>query len=522
MIHSRLLTVALLVTLLGSLSSCVYPRYDGAATPSFAFSGEVQSEVGGEIQKVLARHPGQTGLYMLGEGLDAFASRAALIRQAEHALDVQYYIFHDDVTGSILLKLLLEAADRGVRVRLLIDDLGSDGIDDRIAAANVHEHLEVRLFNPRARGPWSWLAKTMDLMRRPFRINHRMHNKMLTADGIAGIVGGRNVGDEYFDAAEDVNFGDLDVLAFGPVASELGESFDEYWNSEFTQQLNGWGPFIRSPRDLESLRSALLKVAADNVDSLYAQRLKGADFVVQAADDELPLTWARAHAHSDRPRKIVASGDELTELLLIERLKDDMPKAEEELLIVSPYFIPGKAGVRSLVADVARGVEVRILTNSLASTDVAAVHSGYRKYRRGLAEGGVEVYEIQPSSDLTGALYSDGLFGSKNASLHAKTFISDRRYLFVGSMNLDPRSVQLNTELGFVIDSPELAQDVIAGVEDVLAPEGSWRVTVDDQGLLWSGVEAGEAAHHRKEPGTSWWQRFKCGLVSWLPIEGQL
>jgi cardiolipin synthase C len=512
----------LLLLLVGTLSSCVYPRLDGAATPSFAFDGPVDSEIGAEITEVLARHPGETGLYLLGDGLDAFASRGALIQRAEHAIDVQYYIFHDDVTGSILLKLLLEAADRGVRVRLLIDDLGSDGIDDRLAAANVHEHLEVRLFNPRARGPWTWLAKTLDLMGRPFRINHRMHNKMLTADGIAGIVGGRNVGDEYFDAAEDVNFGDLDVLAFGPVLSELGESFDEYWNSEFTEQLNGWSSFKRDAGDLDALRAALLDVAAENSDSSYARRLDGADFIQEAADDELPLTWAVTHAHSDRPRKIVASGDELAELLLIERLRNDIPTAQEELLIVSPYFIPGKAGTRALVADAARGVEVRILTNSLASTDVGAVHAGYRRYRRTLVEGGVQVYEVQPSSDFTDALYDEGLFGSKNASLHAKTFISDRRYLFVGSMNLDPRSVQLNTELGFVIDSPELAEGLIEGIEAVLAPGSSWSVTMDEDGLVWTGVEGGEPASYRKEPRTSWWQRFKCALVGWLPIEGQL
>ncbi|MGB0331104.1 MAG: phospholipase D-like domain-containing protein [Planctomycetota bacterium] len=349
-----------------------------------------------------------------------------------------------------------------------------------------------------------------------------MHNKMLTADGLAGIVGGRNVGDEYFDAAEDVNFGDLDVLAFGPVVFELGESFDEYWNSEFTEQLSGWSPFDRDEADLASLRASLLELAAANQETPYALRLQGADFIKEAADDELPLIWAPAHAHSDRPRKIVASKDELAELLLIERLRKNIPPAEEELLIVSPYFIPGNAGTRSLVSDAGRGVKIRILTNSLASTDVAAVHAGYRKYREDLVEGGVELFEIQPSSDFTDALYDEGMFGSKNASLHAKTLISDRRYIFVGSMNLDPRSVQLNTELGFVIDSPELAELLIEGIEDVMALDSSWTVTADRDGLLWRGIERGEAVEYRKEPRTSWWQRFKCGLVGWLPMEAQL
>lgn len=508
--------------LCAALCSCVYPRLDGTSAPSAAYDGLLETPLGLRIQADTARNPGDSGLYMLGEGLDAFAARVAMVDRARHAVDAQYYIFHDDVTGSILLDRLLGAADRGVRVRLLIDDLGSDGIDDLLAAADVHEHLEVRLFNPRARGPWNWFAKTLDLLGRPRRINHRMHNKMLTADGVVGVVGGRNVGDEYFDAAEDVNFGDLDVLAFGPVVEELGASFDEYWNSEFTERLEGWGPFRRGQSDLERLRGRLARVVEESRSSPYARRLEGSDFVKEAAKGDLPLIWAPTHAHSDRPSKIVARGDELEDSLLLARLREAGRPAERELLIVSPYFIPGKVGTQRLVEDEARGVEVRVLTNSLASTDVAAVHAGYRKYRRELVDGGVEVHEVQPSSDFTGALYREGLFGSHSASLHAKTFISDRRHVFVGSMNLDPRSVELNTELGFVIDSPQLAEALIAGIEELLAPESSWRVSVDEEGLLWTGIEGGEAVEYREEPRTSWWERFKCGVVGWLPVEGQL
>ena len=504
------------------LGSCVYPRLNGAATPGHAFNEASDAELITLIRETSEQHPGDSGLYVLGDGVDAFAARISMVDRAVHALDAQYYIFHQDVTGSFLLERLLAAADRGVRVRLLLDDLGSNGIDDAIAAANVHENLEVRLFNPRARGPWSGLAKTLDLLSRPFRLNHRMHNKMLTSDGVAGIVGGRNVGDEYFDASADVNFGDLDLLAFGPVVTELGESFDSYWNSEFTQQLTGWSPFEREAQDLHDLRTELAAVIHENRSSDYAARLRDTSFLVDAADGDLPLVWAPTHAYSDLPRKIVASADEIEETLLIERLRKRIDPAKEELLIVSPYFIPGEVATRDLVGQEKGGVEVRILTNSLAATDVPAVHAGYRKYRRDLVEGGAEIFEAQPESDLTTSLFTEGLLGSKSASLHAKTFIVDRRFVFVGSMNLDPRSVELNTELGFVIESPELAELLIAKIERVLIGESSWKVTVDAEGLLWTGVENGLPVEYRSEPRTSCWQRFKCELVGLLPVEGQL
>ncbi len=519
MIRARCLLLCLAAA---SAASCVYPRLDGSTAPSHAYSTPEETQGGLRFAELAEEHPGDTALYTLGSGLDAFAVRVDLIDAAVKAVDIQYYIYRYDLTGKILLHRLLAAADRGVRVRFLVDDLGSDGIDDVLAAANVHPHFEVRLFNPRARGNWNWMAKRLDMLRRPLRINRRMHNKLLSGDGIAAIVGGRNIGVAYFDAAEGVNIVDLDVLVLGPVVSDLGDCFDLFWNCSFVERLDGWSPFDRDEADLDELRADLQKTVDDEKGSVYAKRIEGADYVQQAARGEIPLIWAPTVAVSDLPMKIVARGDEVPGTLLMERLKESTMDSTEELLIVSPYFIPGRDGVEFLTGRVAEGVRVRVLTSAIGSSGVPLVHAGYKKYRRGLIEGGVELYELMPRSDDAIASYEQGLFGSQSASLHAKTFVSDRKEVFIGSLNLDPRSVDLNTELGVVVQSEELAGALRAGIERAMAPTSSWRLTVEDGDLVWNGVREGQTLRLTTEPDTTWWTRCKIWMLGLLPIEGQL
>lgn len=502
-------------------------RYGAAPAPtsrSVAFERSAETSIGRASALSMAQHPGKTGVYVLENGLDAFAARVGLVEQAECALDVQYYIFHHDLTGHVLLSRLVAAADRGVRVRLLLDDLGSAGVDDLMAAADLHPGIEVRLFNPFARGTLSdGLARGLDVLVRPGRLNHRMHNKLLLADGAAAIVGGRNVGDEYFAAAESVNFADLDLLAFGPVNRELGESFDRYWNSSFAAPLEGWSSFEREPSALDDLRVELASWEQRLVGSTYEARLKRSNIVREVTQGDLRLTWGLAHAASDLPRKIVASGDDISATLLIERVKAYWPPAEESLIIISPYFVPRTAGVEYLCGLVERGVRVRVLTNSLAATDVAAVHSGYMTHRRALLEGGVELHELRPTAGASeSAAARDGSFGSSGASLHAKSFLVDGRRVFVGSLNLDPRSVNLNTELGLVIESRELAAKLTRSAIEAMGPEISWSVTLEDGDLVWRGSRDGKIVSLREEPDSSWWDRFSVGLLSWMPIEGQL
>jgi len=513
------------VLLLASLASCAYARVDERA-PTRAFDRPAETALGRRFAPALAAHPGLSGLHVLRSGLDAFAARMGLIEKAERSLDLQVYIFRDDVTGRLVLGRLLAAAERGVRVRLLLDDLGTKGLDETLAAADAHPGLEVRLFNPFARGPLPGLARALDGLARPRRLNHRMHNKLLTADGAAGIVGGRNVADEYFDARADVNFADLDLLAVGPVVDELGQSFDEYWNSPYAVPLDGWERLRAGPEALARLEGELAAHLEAQRSSPYAERLRGSDLVQAAASGELALLWARAHAVADLPAKIEARGDEVAATLLTTRMGPLLPDARSELLIVSPYFVPRASGVERLTALAVRGVRVRILTNSLAATDVAAVHAGYAPCRRALLAGGVELFELRPSSGALIERHHRGLFGSSQASLHAKTFTIDRRTVFVGSLNLDPRSVVLNTEQGLVVDSPELAADLARDFETLAGPELSYRLAIMTADhlprLVWHGADDGRAFERRADPETSAWKRLSVCLLQLLPIQGQL
>ena len=494
--------------------------------PEMAFDRPEETEAGQRFAPRLAAHPGDSAIYSLSSGLDAFAARMLLAEEAERAIDVQYYIFHDDVTGKLLLSNLIAAADRGVRVRMLIDDLGSPGVDRLLSAADAHEHLEVRLFNALARGPSNGLAKVLDLLSRPRQLNHRMHNKMFTADGLMAVVGGRNVGDEYFDAAESVNFADLDLLVGGPVLPELGECFDRYWNSPFVTPIGSWPRMRGNAELLGEVRAELAEHDFEQNTSRYAERVRAANLVQDVQEGTLDPIWAPTHAYSDYPEKIRAKGDAIEETLLTRQLGPFVSDAKSEFLVISPYFIPGDRGVEFFGNAVERGARVRILTNSLAATDVPAVHSGYSSYREDLARAGVELYELKPSSETLMAAQSKGVFGSSSASLHAKSFVVDGEHVFVGSLNLDPRSVDLNTELGLVVDGPELAARQRQAFERIVSPAVSWRVRLEGEGrgehLVWEGQEAGEPERYDHDPQTSWWGRFKVKLFRILPIEGQL
>ncbi len=519
----RTLVPVLVFCLLPWLVACAHPRSDHPHEASQHFDRLEETRVGRQLIEAAATHPGDTALYRLGDGRDAFAARALAIRGATRAVDAQYYIWHDDLTGKSLLRELLAAADRGVRVRLLIDDLGSAGLDPLTAALDVHENLEVRLFNPFARGPWQGLATLLDGLGRLSRLNHRMHNKMLTADGVLAVVGGRNIGDEYFDAAEGVNFADLDLMAFGPVLPELGESFDLYWNSEFAVPIAAFSRLDWTPAELDATREALEEHARQSRETVYAQRVRESHLLEQLAAGELPLIWAPTVAMADLPEKVVARGEAVEATLLRTQLDPIFEAVETDLEIVSPYFIPRDRGVAYLCGLVERGVRVRILTNSLAATDVGAVHAGYSAYRKDLLACGVSLFELKRTGAYHEEANRSGFFGSSGASLHAKTFVIDGSRVFVGSLNLDPRSVDLNTELGLVVESTELADVQAAKFEVAVGPELSWSLALDEDGdIVWTGTDGGQPQRYTVDPMTSWWARFKVGVLGLLPIEGQL
>ncbi|MEO8037818.1 MAG: phospholipase D family protein [Betaproteobacteria bacterium] len=517
--HSLIATLALLL-----VAACATLPPAGNSVPSWAIAPDSRTLLGRALESDLSHHPDQSGLMLLDSGLDAFIARALAADMAERTLDLQYYLVHDGLTTRVLLARVLAAADRGVRVRLLVDDLHTAGKDANIAVLDGHPNIEVRVFNPFATRNWRWLAFLTD----GERANHRMHNKMFVADNQLAIVGGRNLGDEYFWAADGTNFADMDLLAVGSVVPETSASFDEYWNSPWAYRISRFFEVAAGSDALDRLRYRLEKEALKAADSQYAQRLRQAELVGYLGRGELPMAWADARAVYDRPRKVTAKGRVDPAIHIGPQVRPITDSARSDLTIVSPYFIPGDAGVEYLLRARARGVRIRVLTNSLASNDVPPAHMGYARYRVALLRGGVELYEMRPALVGKGnARDSKLMIGSSSASLHTKAFVVDGEQVFVGSMNLDPRSALLNTELGLLVDSPEIARQLLGVVALQLMPRNSFRVELEPkdgpvQHLVWVGEENGAPVRLTAEPNTNWWRRTSMTILSWFIPESIL
>ncbi len=480
--------------------------------PSTALTETGDTKLGRAIAPLVAAHPGKSGIYLLADSRDSFAARVLLARDAERSLDVQYYIWRNDLSGTLLFEALHDAADRGVRVRLLLDDHGAFGIDDTLAALDAHPNIEVRLFNPFAIRRPRWINYLTDF----FRLNRRMHNKSFTADNQATIVGGRNVGDEYFGAAEGTLFVDLDVLAVGPVVRDVSTEFDAYWASGSSYPVDRLLP-PADPARLAELESVAARIERDPVAADYVNALHDTPFLQDLVEGRLPLEWGVTQMVSDDPAK--GLGLAAPEAVLPEKLKRIIGEPEAEVVLVSAYFVPTSAGVDAMVSLAARGVAISVLTNSLEATDVGAVHAGYAKWRRRLLKTGIALYELRRLSPVRRKKQRVGSFGRSGMSLHAKTFSVDRSHIFIGSFNFDPRSANLNTEMGFVIDSPVLAQRIAALCESRIAAN-SYQVSLSEAGkLCWTEHRHGKVLRHETEPGTSIWQRAGVRFLALLPIE---
>ncbi|MFL6673251.1 MAG: phospholipase D family protein [Massilia sp.] len=470
------------------------------------------TRLGRAIAPRVAAHPGTSGIYSLPDARDAFAARALLAQAAERTLDVQYYIWHNDMTGTLLFAALGKAADRGVRVRLLLDDNNTSGLDPTLAALDAHPNIEVRLFNPFViRSPRA-IGYITDFS----RANRRMHNKSFTADSQATIIGGRNVGDEYFGADDQLLFADLDVMAIGPVVRDVSADFDRYWNSQSSYPVDRLLP-PANPAAMEELSAAAMAIERSPAATAYTGALRNSSFVRDLLLGSLALEWAPTRMVSDDPAKgLGAAGPGV---LMRDKLRQIIGEPVAELDLVSPYFVPTSAGVDAFVALAAKGVKIRVLTNALEATDVPAVHAGYAKRRKPLLEAGVSLFELRRLSPDTTRRMRTGRKGSSASSLHGKTFSVDRSRVFIGSFNFDPRSAELNTEMGFIIDSPALAQRI--GVAfDSRIPVDAYEVHLSDTGqLYWVERRGPEVLRHDVEPGTSFWQRAGVRFLSLLPIE---
>lgn len=507
-----LLVLAALVASGLLLGDYLTPHATGAPSQTLPLQPG-QTEIDRELAPMLARHPGKTGALLLSDGLDAFAARAMTARRAGRSLDLQYYIWQDDLTGHLLAREAWAAAERGVRVRILLDDLNAAGLDPQWLALDAHPGIELRLYNPFRNREGLW--RVVELVQRVFSINHRMHNKAWIADGRVAIIGGRNIGGEYFAADAEVNFRDLDLLLLGPAVAQASDIFDGFWNSPAAVPIASLDnvPATRAENVIASFNDEALQAQAQP----YLQRVASSQSVRDYLRRELRPIWSnQVEVVSDPPLKW---RDDSREDWLVTRLLDTLRSARHKALLISPYFVPGETGTEGLAALAATGAEVGVITNSLAANDVPAVHSGYARYRKLLLQGGVHLYEIRANGPPGNA----GVFGSSGASLHTKAFVVDDARGFVGSFNLDPRSANLNTEMGVLFDDPALAAAVRAEYLRLASPELSYWVYLGHDGeVRWLDRAKVPPEVLDSEPDAGIGLRALARILGWLPIESQL
>jgi putative cardiolipin synthase len=500
--------------------SCASLPKTAERQPSTAISNGQDTALGRKFVKQLSNHPGETGGYLLKSGLYAFVGRALSANLAEKSIDVQYYMFHQDTVGQLLIHKLLQAADRGVRVRMLIDDIYGSDADDVWTALDAHPHIDVRLFNPFARNS----AKALQFITRFKDVNYRMHSKTFTVDNQVTIVGGRNIGDEYFDADPNLAFTDLDLLAVGTAVPEVSKEFDQYWNSEYAYPASVLSS-PASPEQLADLKTKMDRFSRQEAAAKYIDALKNSDLAKSLRAGSAKLKWGQAKVLHDSSEKKAHDENWKTELL-ISQLWPYMEKVTDELIIVSPYFVPGKKGADALCMLSEKGVTVRILTNSLASNDVSAVHAGYSKYRKQLLKAGVVLYELDEEIRHKQEKKFTWLPGLSKSSLHAKTMALDRRAMFVGSMNLDQRSLHINNEIGILFLNPEMAEESARSFDQKIE-KVAFRLELHKgsdgrESIRWHGQRDGKEIVYKSEPYVGFWKKFGVGFIKLLPVDSQL
>jgi len=501
-----------------SLVGCATVDFDYPKAESVALrnTDTADTYLGKQLHEVTNSHAeGESGFLPLPDGIDALSVRLLLADRAERTIDAQYYLLKDGITGREFVHALLRAADRGVRVRLLLDDMFTSGYDAGMAGLDSHPNFEIRIFNPFA----SRSARLWDGVTGFSRINRRMHNKSFTVDSQITLIGGRNIADEYFGAREDAKFGDLDVLGVGPVVQDISSTFDSYWNHERAAPIAAFAKMPDDPAaELERQRVELAQSSEEIKNTKYAAAVN--DQVLEYVEsDSSVFTWAPYTVAVDSPDKNIKKKSKTADNIMT-TLRKSLLTAEKEMLIISPYFVPKKSGIEALVAVQERGIQVTIVTNSLAANNQASVHGGYAPSRKPLLRAGVKIFEVRADAAVPGSEHVST--ESAKATLHTKAFVVDRREAFIGSFNFDPRSANINTELGVIIRSPEIAATV-ADIFETNKKEEAWEVFLNEKGQLrWRGWDDGQEVIRKKEPQTSWGQRFMAGFYRILPIRGQL
>ena len=493
------------------------PR-DHERTPSTALADLGSTELGRFFESEIDAHPGQSGMVLLTTGEWGFRARAGLANQAEKTIDVQYYIWEVDTAGIILAERILRAADRGVRVRMLLDHVTTKKTDFKFARMDFHPNIEIRVFNPFANRRF----RTFEFLFSLERLNHRMHNKAFIVDNAIAIVGGRNIGDNYFGVHAAANFRDLDLTTVGPVVQDVSRSFDTYWNSEYAVPISAVTGERMSAEAFHESKEEVYRWV-EGVEGFPYPIDTTSDVVMAKIEDVRDdFIWATARAMYDEPDKLATKEEELADYLL-----DQASEKEHEVVVEAAYVILGPDGVERARINNERGIRQRLLTNSLATNDVAAAHAGYAKYRRDILSNGVELYELRPDASSVRNNWSV-LAGRSQASLHTKASVIDRELVTIGSFNIDPRSFALNTEIVVLVESPELAGQVLDYMEQGTLPENSYRVMLEKdeetgaERLVWITETDGKEVRYYSEPEVGLWRRFSSWFMGLLPIEEHL
>jgi len=503
----------LLAVLLFAVAGCTSVPFDYPKTTSHSSPPDPNTITGEAALRWQEDHGTLNGFVGLPEGIDAIGVRLRMMQLAETSIDAQYFILKNDRAGALFVGKLLLAADRGVQVRLLLDDVFTTGIDRQLTLLNSHPNIQIRLFNPLSRRSLKYWSYLLDFS----RANRRMHNKSFTVDNSMTIVGGRNIGEEYFELKQDVMFDDYEVFAIGAVVDDVSAGFDAFWNSELSVPVEAFGIKV-DPAELNGWRDYMHSKTEESATGVYAQALNS-KMLRNISQGRLRPALAEATMVTDSPDKLLNPvGDQETSALRTDigaRFRD----AQREILIITPYFIPQEAGTKVIEQLLAKGVRVVIVTNSLASTNHVAVHSGYARYRKRLIQAGAEIYEIRAefTGDETGWGHSPEL-----VTLHSKSTVIDRKTIFVGSLNFDPRSILINTEMGLFIESRELGAVFTVSLFQALS-QSTYKVDLDEHDKLrWTYQYDKQQEILHREPQASWSRRFMAGFYGILPIESQL
>ncbi len=457
---------------------------------------------------------GQSGVFLLDDPRLALMARVGLADQAEHTLDLQYYLWKGDTSGTLLLARALEAADRGVRVRLLIDDIYHSGRDDVYGAVDAHPNVSIRVFNPLGRRR---IGRNLHFVVNKGKLNSRMHNKIFLVDGAVAVLGGRNIGDDYFGVDPSLNFRDLDVLAVGAAAVDAGAAYDLYWNSDMSVPISAIRRQEATEADLNEVRARIQEFLGEPDDLPYAFPETEAESAPYLAALRQALIWAPTEVLVDPLERFEGP----SESIFVDLGREALDSIQSEVVIQTAYLIPTRNGIDAVAGLTDRGVRVRILTNSLMSNNHVAVHAHYAKYRKRLLRAGVELHEFRADAALLSFLRGDR--SNSPAGLHTKAVVVDRRITLIGSYNMDPRSRNINSEIGLLIMSEEFAGRVLESMERDFEPANSYRLYLEnDRRLRWESSSQDGPRVYTSEPEATLWRRLAAALIRLIPVEDEL